>query len=401
MSLAGTRVVDLTRIIAGPFCTQLLGDLGADVIKVETPSGDPMRGQGAIRDGMSWYFAGFNRNKRSVGLNLRSKEGMEVLKKMISNSDVLVENYKAGTLAKMGLCDNTLKELNPRLIVCHISGFGKDGPYSNRPAFDFVVQAMSGFMWTNGYDGDEPLRSGLPISDLVVGLYGSLAVSSALTVPVEKREFKSIDVCLMDGLVSLFAYMGSEQLATGKPLDRSGNDHPLVAPYGLYETADSHIAIAPSNEIIFSRLIDTLDRKDLKNDPRFVDNNARVQHRNEIREELQPHFLKKTSAEWINILNEKGVPAGSVKSVEEALNDPQVKHREMVIDVPHPGHGTVRMLGFPIKQSIDAPKLRRPAPDMGQHNTEVLADLGYSAEDVARLLGDEVIASDAMLQAAQ
>mmetsp|Transcript_2828 Transcript_2828/g.4880 ORF Transcript_2828/g.4880 Transcript_2828/m.4880 type:complete len:182 (+) Transcript_2828:430-975(+) len=180
MSLTGTRVIDLTRIIAGPFCTQLLGDLGADVIKVETPAGDPMRAQGTIRDGMSWYFAGFNRNKRSVSLNLRSKEGMDVLKRMISQADVLVENYKAGTLAKMGLCDETLQQLNPRLTVCHISGFGKDGPYSNQPAFDFVVQAMSGFMWTNGHDGEEPLRSGLPISDLVVGLYGSLAISSAL-----------------------------------------------------------------------------------------------------------------------------------------------------------------------------------------------------------------------------
>lgn len=378
MSLNNTRIIDLTRIIAGPFCTQLLGDLGADVIKVETPAGDPMRAQGTIKDGMSWYFASFNRNKRSVSLDMRTPQGLAVLRDMIAKSDVLVENYKAGTLTKMGFSDDVLKDINPRLIVCHISGFGKDGPYSDRPAFDFVAQAMSGFMWTNGHDGEEPLRSGLPISDLVAGLYGSLAVSAALAVPKEQRQFKSIDICLMDGLVSLLAYMGSEQLVTGSALKRSGNDHPLVAPYGLYETSDGHIAVAPSNEQIFSRLLDILGRSDLRSDPRFADNAARMQHRQEIRFELQRDFRKKTSEHWIEVLNSKGVPAGPVQTVQEALDDPQVRHREMVIDVPHPGYGTVQMLGFPIKQSIDTPQIRRPAPSIGQHTEEVLAEIARS-----------------------
>lgn len=385
MSLKGTRVLDLTRIIAGPFCTQLLGDLGADVIKVETPSGDPMRAQGTVKDGMSWYFAGFNRNKRSVALDLRQANGMAILREMIAKSDVLVENFKAGTLAKMGLSDSVLKELNPRLIVCHISGFGADGPYADRPAFDFVVQAMSGFMWTNGRDGDEPLRSGLPISDLVVGLYGGLAVSAGLAVPRSERVFNSIDISLMDGLVSLLAYMGSEQLATGAPLKRSGNDHPLVAPYGLYRTADSHVAVAPSNEIIFDRLLIVLGRMDLKDDPRFVSNDSRMRHRAEIRHELEAHFRERTSSEWIELLNKQGVPAGAVNTVEEALNDPQVKHRNMVVDVEHPGHGNVRMMGSPIKQSSNPDYLRYPAPDIGQHTEEVLREFGYSASELEGL----------------
>jgi CoA:oxalate CoA-transferase len=386
MSLAGNRVVDLTRIISGPFCTQLLADLGADVIKVETPTGDPMREQGTTIDGLSWYFAGFNRNKRSIALDLRNPAGMEVLRDMIRGCDVLVENFKAGTLTKMGLPDEVLEELNPRLVVCHISGFGSSGPYADRPAFDFIAQAMSGFMDTNGYDGDEPLRSGLPISDLVAGLYASLAIAASLAVPADQRAFNSIDVCLTDSLASLLAYMASEALATGTPPTRSGNDHPLVTPYGLFHTKDGYIAVAPSNDGIYVRLLDALDRKDLLTDPRFDTNSKRMANRPGIRAELEPHFRSRTTAEWIDLLNEKGVPAGPVLSVNEALEDPQLRHREMIIEVPHPGHGNVRMLGFPIKQSVHSPQIRYPVPDLGQHGAEILRELGFPVERVRELV---------------
>ena len=277
MSLQGTQVIDLTRIISGPFCTQLLADFGADVIKIETPSGDPLRGQGKGKNGLSWYFASYNRNKRSVALDLRSEAGLEVLREMIKGADVLVENYRAGVLAKMGLSDDELKALNPKLVVCHISGFGADGPYAQRPSFDFIAQAMSGFMSVNGNRDDDPQRSGLPISDLVAGLYAALGVSATLAgTRREDRTFQSVDVGLTDSLISLLSYMASDTLVAGKPPERSGNDHPLVAPYGLFQTADTPIAIAPSNDMIFARLLKVLGREELLNDPRFDTNDKRM-----------------------------------------------------------------------------------------------------------------------------
>lgn len=386
MSLSQIKVLDLTRVIAGPFCTQLLGDLGADVIKIETPKGDPMREQGARVEGFSWYFAGFNRNKRSVVLDLRKPAGMEALRSMIAQSDVLVENFKAGTLARMGLADDELKMLNPRLVVCHISGFGSTGPYADRPAFDFIAQAISGFMGANGEEGQEPLRTGLPISDLVVGLYSALAIAAAVATGPENRQFNSIDISLTDGLVSLLAYMASETLATGMSLARSGNDHPLVAPYGLFATRDGHIAVAPSNDAIYAKLLDVLGLRNLLTDERFDTNEKRLRDRKGIRAELEPYFLDRTTNDWIKVLNAGGVPAGPVLSIEQALEDPQIKHREMVIDVPHPGHGIVRMLGFPIKQTVDPPRVRYPAPDLGQNGQEVLAEFGISQEKIAQLL---------------
>ena len=393
MSLQGIQVIDLTRIISGPFCTQLLADFGADVIKIETPSGDPLRLQGKGRDGLSWYFASYNRNKRSVALDLRSEEGLEVLREMIRGADVLVENYRAGVLAKMGLSDEALKELNPKLVVCHISGFGADGPYAQRPSFDFIAQAMSGFMSVNGNRDDDPQRSGVPISDLVAGLYAALGVSATLAGATrEDRTFRSVDVGLTDSLISLLSYMASDTLAAGKPPERSGNDHPLVAPYGLFQTADTPIAIAPSNDMIFARLLKVLGREELLSDPRFDTNDKRMADRQAIRAEIEPIFLTDSCENWIDRLNEGGVPAGPVMSVPDVFEDPQVKHREMVVEVPHGEHGPVRMLGFPVKVKPDGCEMRHPAPELGEHGNAVLRALGYSAERIAELRASGVLA---------
>ncbi|MCU9840387.1 CoA transferase [Ruegeria sp. WL0004] len=375
MSLHGTRVIDLTRVISGPFCTQQLADLGADVIKVEGPKGDPLRAQGSKIDGMSAYFASFNRNKRSVVLDLRTPDGMAVLKKLIAGADMLVENFKPGTMAKMGLSDADLEMLNPLLIVCHISGFGQTGPYAARPSFDFVAQAMSGFMWTNGEDGAPPLRSGLPISDLVAGLYAALGCTAALAVPTESRTFKSIDIAMTDSMVSMLAYMATEVFATGQALPRVGNDHPLVAPYGLFETSDGHVAIAASNDQIVDRLFSLLDCRHLFDDPRFATNDARVRHRDEIRAEVQARLEGRTTESWLERLNDAGVPAGPVLDVVAALDDPQIRHREMVMAPDGARAGKMKILGFPIKQSVDEPTLRRSAPELGEHTEEVLCRL--------------------------
>lgn len=391
MSLKGIRVIDLTRIIAGPFCTQLLADLGADVIKVESLNGDPLREQGQKVAGFSWYFASYNRNKRSVVLDLHREEGLAVLRDMVAGADVLVENYRAGILDKMGLSDTILKRLNPNLIVCHISGFGADGPYSDRPSFDFIAQAMTGYMSVNGNRDDLPMRTGIPISDLLCGLYGALAVAASLAGPRDTRQFSSIDLALTDSLISLLSFMAADTLATGKPPERTGNDHPLVAPYGLFRTSDKPIAIAPSNDIIYARLLKALGREDLSTDPRFDSSDKRIADREAIRAEIEPIFLKAGANEWIRRLNEAGVPAGPVLEVAEMFDDPQVRHREMVINVPHEGRGDVRMLGFPIKIEPEGCTLRLPAPELGAHSAEVMGELGYDAERIEKLMAVGVL----------
>ncbi|MBP0439978.1 CaiB/BaiF CoA transferase family protein [Tianweitania sediminis] len=385
MSLTGTRVVDFTRIISGPFCTQLLADLGADVIKIETAAGDPLREQGKKVEGLSWYYAGYNRNKRSIAIDLRHPDGHEILADMIASSDVVVENFRPGVMAAMGFSDERLRKLNPRLVVCHISGFGSSGPYSHRPAFDFIAQALSGFMSVNGNADDLPLRSGLPVSDLVAGLYGALGVTAALAGLREDRAFRSLDISLTDGLVSLLSYMAADTLATGEPPQRSGNDHPLVAPYGLFRTADKPIAIAPSNDAIYARLLNAIGRDDLATDPRFDTNEKRMADREAIRLEIEPVLMTASAEEWIERLNEGGVPAGPVLTIPEMFDDPQIRHREMVLPVPHGPHGTVRMLGFPIKSTPGSCEMRRPAPALGQHGDEVLGELGYDRDRIDTL----------------
>ncbi|MEL6571633.1 MAG: CoA transferase [Pseudomonadota bacterium] len=388
MSLLGVKIIDLTRIIAGPFCTQLLADLGADVVKVETPGGDPLRAQGEKVNDFSWYYAGYNRNKMSVALDMRTPEGIEVLKRLLSTADVLVENFRPGVLDKMGLSLEVLNNLNPRLIVCSISGFGADGPYSQRPAFDFIAQALSGFMSVNGEAGGAPLRSGLPISDLVVGLYSALAISSRLVGREASKAtgVQTIDVALTDSMISLLSFQAANYLAAGVEPVRSGNEHQLVAPYGVFETSDGSIALAPSNDGVYRKLLAVLDMEHLLDDDRIDTNEKRMKDRTLMREILEPVFKTKDSDHWIATLNAAGVPAGPILSVPGVFADPQTRHREMVMPVDHGDHGIVQMLGFPMKFSEDPCEVRHPAPDLGEHSADVLQEAGFDAEEISELV---------------
>jgi CoA:oxalate CoA-transferase len=393
MPLSGINVVDLTRILAGPFCTQLLADLGADVIKIEAPGqGDPVRGQGAIRDGLSWYFAQFNRNKRSLTLDLYQDQGKEVLADLLRRADVLVENYRPGVLARMGFAEARLAELNPRLVVASVNGYGSSGPYVNRPAFDFIAQAMSGFMSVNGPPHGEPLRAGPPISDLVAGLYGAFGVVSALLARERGATGgQQVEASLTGGLISMLAYFSAHYFATGELSERTGNDHPVVYPYGLFHAADGDVAIAPSTPAIVARLLAELGLADLLDDPDFASNAARVANRERLKALVNARIAERTVADWIERLNRAGVPCGRVMNLAEVFSDPQVLAQEMVLEAAHPGHGPVRMTGFPVKLSATPARLRRPAPELGEHTDQVLTEAGYAPERIAALRQSGVI----------
>ncbi|MFA5537765.1 MAG: CoA transferase [Gemmobacter sp.] len=374
--LSGIRVVDLTRVLSGPFCTMLLGDMGAEVIKIEPPDrGDPVREQGGIRDGLSWYFASFNRNKKSVELDLYTDEGKVLLAELIRTADVLVENFRPGVLAKMGFGPEELERLNPRLVVAGINGYGSTGPYAERPAFDFITQAMSGFMSVNGAEDQPPLRSGQPITDLIAGLYGAFGVVSALRARDLNGRGQHVESTLMNGVLSFMAYLASEHLLTGELPRRTGNDHPLVAPYGLFRASDGEVAVAASNDVVVRRFLRAVGLEHLLDDARFDTNPKRFARRAEIKVMIDARMAAATQAEWIERLNAAGVPSGKVQNLAEVFADPQVAAQEMVIEVDHPGHGAVRMLGFPVKLSETPCNVRLPAPQLGQHNEEILAPL--------------------------
>jgi CoA:oxalate CoA-transferase len=377
MPLSGIRILDLTRVLSGPFCTMLLGDLGADVIKVEAPEGDPIRTQGAQRDGLSWYFAAFNRNKRSLRLDLRQNDGREVLARLIERSDVLVENFRPGVLARLGFDDAKLRALRPSLVTCGINGFGSTGPYRDRPAFDFIAQAMSGFMSVNGSPDDPPLRSGIPISDLVAGLYAALSITASVLRARTTGQGEHAEVSLTNGLVSMLAYIASDYFATGMVPPRSGNDHPISAPYGLFPTRDGQLALAPPGDEFFGRLADALGEPALKSDPLYATGAARVANRAQINAIVGGKLATRPTAYWVETLNAAGVPCGPVQSVDQVFADPQIAAQEMVLEVPHPGHGVVRMVGFAMKLAAAPCRVQRPAPDLGEHSEDVLAELGY------------------------
>ncbi len=386
MPLSGFRILDLTRIISGPFCTSLLADMGAEVIKIEAPGeGDPVRAQGVIRDGLSWYFANYNRNKKSVTLDLYSDEGKAVLRRLIAECDVVVENYRPGVMQKMGLGEDALKALRPDIIHCSINGFGTTGPYRDRPAFDFIAQAMSGFMSLNGAEHQPPLRAGPPISDLVAGMNGALGIVAALLRRERSGQGDSVSVSLLGSMIGLLSFQASNFFADGRLPARTGNDHGIASPYGLFETADGQVAIAPSNDVIYNKLLDALELSELRADPRFATNADRMRNRAAITEAIQARTRQHTSTHWIERLNRFGVPCGQVLNLREVFDDPQVQDQRMAIDVPHGEHGDVRMLGFPIKFAQAEPKPVAAAPALGADTEEVLLRFGLAREDIRGL----------------
>ncbi|MCL8208793.1 MAG: CoA transferase [Actinomycetia bacterium] len=383
-ALEGIRVLDLTQIMAGPFCTRLLADYGAEVIKIERPEGgDDARRMGFVSPtGESLSFIAMNRNKLGIAVDIRRPEGQDILWRLIHTADVLVENFRPGTMERLGFGYEAVHRVNPRLIYCSISGFGQTGPYRDRGGFDLVAQAMGGIISVTGTP-EHPAKAGVPLSDLNAGLFASHAILVALVARGRTGEGQWIDTSLLEGAIAYTIWESLEYWATGVPPVGLGTAHRNSAPYQTFFTRDGSIAIGAANQRNWERLARALGRDDLLADPRFADNLRRLEHRAELEAELAPTLATKTTDEWLAILDEAGVPAGPVLRLDQVYQHPQVKARAMEIVIDHPVAGPTHEIGMPVKLSGTPAAVYRPAPLLGQHTFQVLRGLGY-AEDQLR-----------------
>ncbi len=385
--LSGVKVVDLSRFIAGPYCTMKLGDMGAEVIKIETPGrGDDSRALGPpFIDGESAYYLSFNRNKKSITLNLREPEAKEILTKLISEADVLVENFRIGVTAKMGLTYEDVKKIKEDIIYCSITGYGHNSPYREKPSFDVMIQGEAGLMSVTGFPDGPPQRLGIAIADIMGGFHAVEGILLALLVHQRSGQGQFIDVSLMDSIIAILTYQASHYLATGEAPGRVGNRHPMITPYESFETSDGYVIFAVGNQRLWENFADTLGRKDLKSDPRFADMKSRNRHPAELKEILEKITREKTTAAWVEEMEEAGIPCGRIRTIDQVLSDPHVAIREMVVEKEHHTAGMIKLTGVPTKLSLTPGEVSSPPPTLGQHNVPVLKALGYGDEDIAAL----------------
>ncbi|MDO8690873.1 MAG: CoA transferase [Dehalococcoidia bacterium] len=375
-SLNGLLVLDLTRVLAGPFCTMQLADLGARVIKIEPPpGGDDARAYGPFVNGESLYFASLNRNKESLALDLKSDPGREVFLRLAQQADVVVENFRPGAMARLRLEYERLRDLNPRLVYAACTGFGQTGPYRFRPAYDVIVQAMGGVMSLTGQPGGEPTRVGVSIGDITAGLYTAVGILAALESRHRTGAGQFLDVSMMDCQVAILENAIARLQATGETPRPIGNRHPSITPFTSVSARDAELVIAAGNDALWGKLCAAIGRPDLEHDPRFVTNGLRTDHQEALARLLKEAFSSRDRAEWLTVLEASGVPCGPINSVADVVADPQVQAREMLVDVDCALAGPVKMPGSPIKLSETNARDDRPAPLLGQHSRSVLRDL--------------------------
>jgi crotonobetainyl-CoA:carnitine CoA-transferase CaiB-like acyl-CoA transferase len=388
--LSGLRVLDLTRVLAGPTCTQMLGDLGAEVIKIERPeAGDDTRGFAppfVPNTKESAYFVGVNRNKKSVTLDIAKPEGQAIILKLLEHCDILVENFKVGALAKYGLGYDQLAKTHPRLIYCSITGFGQTGPYAPRPGYDALIQAMGGVMSLTGEPNGSPQKVGVPVADLFAGLYGCIGILAAVNHRNNTGQGQQIDIGMLDTHVAWLANQGMNYLATGENPPRLGNQHPNIAPYQEFPTKDGYIILAVGNDPTFERFCKAFGQEALLADPRFATNPIRVQNRQLVTDTLTPVMKSKTTAEWIEALEALKIGCGPINTLEQVFADPHVQAREMVVEMAHGSGETVKVIANPVKLSATPPSYRSAPPVLGEHTQDVLTDvLKMSESDIATL----------------
>jgi len=393
--LTGLRILDLSRVLAGPFRTMILGDLGAEVIKVEVPrQGDDTRQWGPPFIGReSAYFLSVNRNKKSITLNLKNNKGRQVVLELAKLSDVVIENFRPGVVKELGVDYETLKLVNPRIVYCSISGFGKDGPYRDMPAYDIVMQAMGGFMGITGTADGEPVRIGVAITDLSAGLYATIAILAALRHRDITGEGQFIDLALFDSSISLMTYMAGYYFAIGATPPRMGSAHPTIVPYQAFRAKDgNYIIVAVGNDRLWSLFCDAIGLTDLKGDPRFARNADRVSNRRELLERLDRVFLSRDRDDWAAVLERTGVPCGPVYNMEDIFSDPQALHRQMLVEMNHPTLGKIKVIGCPMKFSSTPARLDNPPPLLAQDTERVLRELlNHSDEAIQELRHQEAI----------
>jgi crotonobetainyl-CoA:carnitine CoA-transferase CaiB-like acyl-CoA transferase len=399
--LTHIRVLDLSRVLAGPWAGQNLADLGAEVIKIERPgAGDDSRAFGPpwVKDGAgrdttdSAYFTSANRGKKSVTVNIATAEGQALVRELARKSDVLIENYKYGDLARYGLAYGDLREVNPKLIYCSVTGFGHTGPYRERPGYDFMIQGMGGMMSVTGEPDGEPQRAGVPIADIITAMYASVAICAALAHRERSGTGQHLDLALLDSQIALLAYQNTNYFATGVPPRRIGNLHPNIVPYQPFRAADGELILACGNDNLYRKFCEAAGCPELASDPRFATNGKRVENRAELTRLLAAVFAKRTKREWLEVLDTAGVPNGPINDVAQVFEEPQVQARGVRIELEHGAAGRLPMVASPMRFSATPVDYRRAPPLLGEHTAEVLRELlGKTEAEIAALRAARVI----------
>lgn len=391
--LAGIRVLELAQIMAGPTCGMMLADMGADVIKIEKiPGGDDSRGYREPRvNGVSAPFLVLNRNKRGLALDLKNPAGVEVLKRLVGKADVLTENYRKGTMEKLGVGYESLKKINPGLIYAAVSGYGRSGPLADRPGFDLIAQGFSGLMSITGHPDGPPAKTGNSVADINAGILACVGILAALIHRAKTGEGQIVETSLMEAAMQQTYWQAAMFFATGVSAGPLGSAHPLTAPYQAFKTKDGYLNIGGANQNNWERIAETLGHPEWKTDPRFETNSARMNHQHELTAAIEKELASRTTSQWTEIFESSGVPVGPVHTIKEAFTHPQAIAREMVVQTHHPKAGDVKGVGHPIKFS----NLPRPepqaAPELGQHSMEILRDFGFSDEEIKNLMNEGVV----------
>jgi formyl-CoA transferase len=393
LPLAGVKVLDLTRALAGPFSTMILADLGADVIKVEpTPDGEMVRGWGPFKEGISAYYLSIHRNKRSLVVNFRDPLGLELLGELIKDVDVLIENFKPGVMTDMGVNWETIRETNPRLIYCSITGMGRGGPYEDWPSMDQIAQGMSGLMSLTGHPETGPVRVGIPIGDVVAGMWSALGIQAALFQRQLTGHGQRVETSLLAGLIGLLNVQGQRQLTLGDNPGVAGNDHPVLCPYGMFEAEDGPFNMAAPTDDMFTKLCELVELPEILNDQRFFDNAARMENREALKQILNQKFSTRGKMKWTLDLVKLGLPAGPIFDLQQVFSDPHVNKSGMVEEVDHPTLGRLRVLANPIKMDgLEGKSVRTPPPLLGANSRGILQEFGICEERIDDLISKRII----------